>query len=160
MKPPRTLFPKTLVLVTTRVEEGLPFIGTPELNAILMGILARAQYLYPIKICAFIFMGNHLHMLILVGNPEDVPAFMRRIKTETAHFINRRLGRRRRTVWCAGYDAVPILTLESAIEKFVYLYTNPQSANLVEEIEEFPGASSWDMFIRREEFIWYRSTFY
>jgi len=91
-------------------------------------------------------MTNHLHLILRVQDPEEVARFMDYIKTESAHAINRLLGRKKRTVWVDSYDALPILTLEDVIEKIVYLYTNPAEAHLVEGIAEYPGVSSWEMY--------------
>jgi REP element-mobilizing transposase RayT len=137
-------------MISCRVEEGLPFVGTCYMKLILQSILARAQKLCPVRICAFVFMGNHLHMLLIVDCPQMVVDFMDRIKTESAHATNRLLGRRKKTVWCAGYDSPPILTLDDAIEKFAYLYTNPTAANLETCIEKYPGFSSWEMLTSQE----------
>jgi REP element-mobilizing transposase RayT len=140
---PRILFPKSVIFVTSRTEIGLPLVSGPLMNTILKSILARAQSLYPVNLCHYLFMGNHFHMLIVVEDPNVTMHFIERIKTESAHAINKLLGNRRRTVWCAGYDAEPILTPDDVIEKIAYLYTNPQRSGLVDSIEEYPGASSW-----------------
>lgn len=145
-EPPRILLPKTLVLVTCRMETGLPLVCTEYMSAIIWSALARAQFLYPVRICAFVVMGNHFHILLCVAEPGDIVGFMDRIKTETAHAVNRLLGYRQRTVWCDGYDAEPILTVNDAVSRFVYLYTNPQRARLVSSIEEYPGVSSWELW--------------
>ena len=144
--PLKLLLPNKLVMITSRTEVGLPFVATIYMNLILWGILARAQALYPVKVVAFLFMANHLHLLAVVKEPDDLVAFMDRVKTESAHAINHLLGRRRRTVWQSGFDAPTILTLEDAIDKLVYIYTNPQSAHLVDSIDNYPGVSSWQMF--------------
>ena len=138
------------MLITTRVEEGLPFVCTEVIELILKSILAKAQKLYNIKSCHFMILANHIHLLLIVESPDAIAAFMNYFKTESGHAINKLRGRRNRTVWVDGYDAVSILTLEDTIEKIAYIYTNPQKANLVERIEEYPGVSSWKMFSQDE----------
>ena len=133
--PPKILLPKSAVFISTRIQEGLPLVPTCYMQLILQSILARAQSKYKVSVCHFLFMSNHLHMLLVVNNPDEVPAFMDMIKTESAHAINRLLGRRQRTVWCSGYDSPPVLTLEDIILKINYIYTNPQSADLVDTID-------------------------
>src|SRR5688572_22422109 len=123
--PPKVILPKRLIFVSTRMETGLPLVCTSYMEAIIWGIIARAQVLYPVKVCAVVVMCNHIHILIAVEDPSDVVGFMDRVKTETSHAINRLLGRRQRTVWCDGYDSSTVLTVNDAIEKFIYLYTNP-----------------------------------
>lgn len=144
--PPRLAFPGTAVLITTRTEEGLPFTAAEYMNLSVWSFLAKAQNLFPIKICHMVSMSNHPHLVAYVENPEDVSAFMNLYKTDTAHVFNRLRGRKKRTVWCKSFDCVPILTVEDVIEQIAYLYVNPQKANLERTIELYPGVSTWEMY--------------
>src|SRR5690606_34556989 len=98
------------LLVTSRTEEGLPIVPTTVLNLLINGILAKATTMYKIKLCHYLFMANHFHILLVVDNPEHVSSFLRYIKSETAHAINRLLNRRRKTIWLSGSDSPIILT--------------------------------------------------
>jgi len=91
-------------------------------------------------------MANHMHLHLVVQDPEDFVAFVGYLKRESAHAINRLLGRKKHTVWCDRYDDPKILDPEKAMQRIVYLYTNPQNANLVETIDEYPNISSWNAF--------------
>jgi REP element-mobilizing transposase RayT len=145
-RPPRFLLPHTVALVTSRVQQGLPFVCTPLMEMILWSALAVAQNLYPIKIIAFVIMGNHIHLIVLVEDPEMIESFMERFKCETAHAVNRLLGRRQVTVWCEGYDSPAILTVDDLVEKMAYVYANPVRANRSDSIRTYHGISSWNMF--------------
>jgi len=116
------------------------------MNFIIWGILAKARSMYQIKVCHALFMANHFHMLLVVDNPEHVSEFIRYVKSETAHAVNRLLGRRRKTVWLEGSDTPTVLTSEDVMRYIVYIYLNPVKANLVERIEDYPGISTWKMF--------------
>ena len=143
--------------ITTRVVEGLPIVSSSFMKIILESIIARAQQLYDIKLGDFLFMSNHLHLLITVTNPCHVDAFMGYLKTESAHAINRLMGKRKGSVWEDGYDSPIILDIEKLKDKIVYIYTNPQSANLVETIDQYPNLSSWQAFkTDQSEFKTYR----
>jgi hypothetical protein len=85
-------------------------------------------------------------MLIAVYNPEHVPSFMRHFKTESAHMLNSLLGRKKRTLWCEGYDSPTVLTFAKAMMVIAYIYSNPAKDDLVNTIDEYPGFSSWQMF--------------
>lgn len=138
----------TTVAITFRTEEGLPLVASAYMRVILESILARAQSLYSVTICHFIVMPNHIHMLIVIEAPEVVPDFVAYVKRESAHAINRLLGREKHTVWCEGYDSATVLDAQKAIDTIVYIYTNPQRAHLVEKIETYPNLSSWEPFLQ------------
>ena len=131
--------------VTMRTERWLPLLATPFMEQILKGILAQAASLYEVIIGELIVMGNHIHMMIVVNDPGVVDRFFRYFKTESAHAVNALRGEKKGTVWEEGYDAPSILNLSSLIEKVIYLHTNPQRANLVRFIEEYPNISSWSV---------------
>jgi len=137
---------KTVLLITSRVEEGLPFVASLFLNLIIWGILAKARKLYPVRVCHFMLMANHIHLLLVVEDPDDVAGFMRYLKVESSHAINRLLGRRKRTVWCDGYDSPIILTIEDVQRYIKYIYLNPIRAKLVTKICHYPGVSSWSLY--------------
>lgn len=149
----RILLPNKLHFISSRVQEGLPFVATQYMNMILMSIMARAQELFNVRVCAFVWMGNHFHMLIIVDKAQDAADFINRIKTETSHAVNILLGRTQHTVWCSRYDSPAVLTPGDAIEKFAYIYGNPAEADLENTISQYPGVSSWEMFTGRSERI-------
>jgi REP element-mobilizing transposase RayT len=120
------------------------------MEKILWSALALAQTLHPIKIISFVIMGNHIHIIALVEDPTNVESFMERFKCESAHAINRLLGRRQITVWAEGYDSPTILTLDDLIEKLAYVYANPVRAHLTDSIGNYHGVSSWKMYTSGE----------
>lgn len=136
----------SVLFITFSIEEGLLLLCNPLCQAIIKGCLARAQHLYPVKICHLLVESTHVHLILVVDDPADVPAFIRHFKTESAHLLNRIVGRKKRTVWCEGYDSPIILTPIRALLAIVYLYLNPSKDNLVGSIEHYPGFSTWKMF--------------
>lgn len=141
---------KSVLFVTFSVEEGLLLLSNPLCLAMIKSCLARAQFLYPVRICHFLVEATHIHMVLVVTNPDDVCQFVKYFKTESAHMINRLLGRKKRTVWCEGYDSPVVLTFPRAVIAISYLYANPAKDNLEESIDQYPGLSSWDMYQRGE----------
>ena len=127
----------------TSVQSGLPLVPTEYMKILIQGAMAAAQSLYPVTICHYIVMANHIHFLIVVKDPADVPRFMDYLKTELAHCINRLLGATGRSFWMAGYDSVMILSPEKFVERMIYLYGNPSEVGLVTSIEKFPGLNSF-----------------
>ena len=108
--------------------------------------------------------ATHIHLVLVVINPDHVEAFFRHFKTESAQMINGLLGRNKRTLWCEGYDSPIVLTPTRALIAIAYLYSNPAKDNLETSIDRYPGFSSWKMFqsgdltrqwkrLRRPQFI-------
>ena len=143
---PRLLFPHTVTLITSRVQQGLPFVHTPLMEMILWSALAIAQTLHKVKVISFVIMGNHVHLIVLVEDPTEVESFMERFKCETGHAVNRLMGRRQVSVWCEGYHSPAILTLDDLIDKMAYVYANPVRAHRTNSIDNYLGVSSWKMF--------------
>jgi len=137
---------RSVIFVTFSVEEGLLLLCNPLCLAIIQSCLATAQNLYPVTICHFVVEATHLHLIVVVQDPEDLPAFIGHFKTESAHMLNRLLGRSKRTIWCEGYDSPVVLTMNKALAVITYIYTNPAKDNLVKAIDDYPGFSSWKMF--------------
>jgi len=137
---------RSVLFCTFSLEEGLLFQSNPLCLAALQSCLARAVYLCPVKISHFLAQANHVHMVFVVENPDDVPGFIRNFKVESAHMLNRVLGRTKRTVWCEGYDSPVVLSPTRALSAIAYLYGNPAKDNLETSIDQYPGFSSWEMF--------------
>ena len=147
MAKPMKYHPNSSVLFCTfSLEEGLLLLSNPLCLAIIKSCLAAAQLLYPVTICHLLVQATHLHMILVVRNPDHVPSFIRHFKTESAHMLNRILGRRKRTIWCDGYDSPMVLTPTRALLAIAYLYANPAKDNLVHTIDSYPGFSTWNMF--------------
>ncbi len=136
----------SVLFCTFSLEEGVLLLANPLCHAIIKSCLARACHLYPVRICHIIVEGTHIHLVLVVINPDDIEAFFRHFKTESAHRLNRLLGRRKRTVWCEGYDSPVVLTPTRALIAIAYLYSNPAKDNLETSIDRYPGFSSWKMF--------------
>ena len=51
-------------LISFRCLEGLPFVSNNLIIAMFLGVIARAQVLFPIYLCHYIVMQNHVHINI------------------------------------------------------------------------------------------------
>ena len=141
---PKVFVRGTLVELTCRIEEGLPFAPNDLIKVLLINVLARAQTYYPVKIVSYVIMGNHIHILIVVEDPKDVPKFVGYLKRESAYYVNRLLGREKHTVWCEGYDSPVILDSETAISRLKYIYLNPVNAGLCMKGSDWPLSSAYE----------------
>lgn len=140
---------RSVLFVTLALEQGLLLLNNSLGKEMIASCLARAQELYPVILPHIIAEGSHLHLVMVVENPEHVPAFIRHFKTESAHYLNRLLGRRKRTIWCEGSDTPIVLSYRRALIAIAYLYSNPAKDNLTENIDSYPGFSTWKMFTQK-----------
>lgn len=134
---------KNILFCTSRLEEGLLLLPYSFINAIILCSLGLAWKKAKVDLIALFFSANHFHIILRVINPEDVPEFFKYLKQEISHRVNRLLGRSKKTNWEEGYDKPVILDGECAIEKLVYLFTNPVKDGLSETVEEYPGITSY-----------------
>ena len=140
-----------VLLITSRTEEGSPFAPVKYINQIIESSIAKAQEKYPVNIICYCFSVNHFHKLIQVIDPETVPEFIRYIKQETAHAINRLLGRRSKTVWKKGYDSPVILDSEEVLNRIAYVLLNPLKDKLTPSMEAYKGVSSYNLLMNKQE---------
>jgi REP element-mobilizing transposase RayT len=146
MPSPRKLFfHNSTHFVTTSVEEGFMFPANPLITLIILKCIARAQQLHPVIIGDILIQATHLHIILTVIDPQDAADFMERFKAEAAHAINRLLGRKKRTVWCEGYDSPILPDIDTVIEKIAYTHANPSNDGLEDSIEKFPGFNTFEL---------------
>ena len=151
MRTPKVHLNGTALYITVSVEADLIFPCNPLTELIILKCLAAAQELYPVRVCHFVVEATHIHLIVIVDNPDDIKDFMRHFKCESAHAINRILGRQKRTIWCEGYDSPTLVDIDKAIEKTIYTYKNPAKDALADSISTYLGVSSWSHFQRGKD---------
>jgi hypothetical protein len=68
---------RTLLEVTVRTLQGrLLLRPSAALNEIILGILGRARETYGVQICAFSFLANHFHLLLVVDTAKQLSPCM------------------------------------------------------------------------------------
>lgn len=134
---------KIVTHITARTVEGLPFVPRLTINMAIKGILAKAQSLYPITICAFLFMGNH-HHFILAGNGNRISDFMEYMQGELSKTFKRFIpGKYPGKFWKDRFREQRLGSPEAVIQKFIYIFSNPLEASLVTSIKDYPGINSF-----------------
>jgi REP element-mobilizing transposase RayT len=112
----------------------------PVLNPILLGALARAQTLYPVRICAFVFLSNHLHLLLEVDDAQILARFMSHFTSKIAREVGRLTGWREK-VFGRRYQAILISSEpEAQVERLRYVLSHGCKEGLVERPADWPGA--------------------
>ena len=130
----------SLVAVGWRVVQGRFLLRpSPELNRIVIGVLGRAQRLYPIRICGVAVLSNHLHLLLIAEDAKRVSEFMQYVGSKLAREVNRLTGWSG-PVFHGRYSMIVVSQEEAAqVERLKYLLAQGCKEDLVERPADWPG---------------------
>jgi putative transposase len=116
---------------------------------ILGSWLARGVERFGIDLYGFVWMSNHVHLLIKAPH-DNFAEFMGYLNGQTATNVNRFLGRKNQ-LWSRRYAAARVLDEAAALERLAYLLANPQNAGIADNIEDWPGLSSAAFLLEHRE---------
>lgn len=129
-----------LVEITDRTVQGrFLLVPSPELNDILLGVLGRAQRLYGVTLCGFVFLSNHFHIIARVDDARQLADFMGYLASNLAREIARHTGWTDK-IWARRYQAIVISDEEAAqTARLSYLLSHGCKEGLVEKVRDWPG---------------------
>jgi len=111
----------------------------PALDDILLGVLGRAQRLYPVEICGYSFLSSHYHLLLWVPDAERMVRFMWYFQTNAAREVAR-LTKWPDKIWSRRYEAIVVSDEPAAqVDRLRYVLANGVKEGLVARVEEWPG---------------------
>ncbi len=149
-RPLRNTDPEKINLVTIRTENAqLLLRPDEEVNSVLGGIVAKYQEAYGIILYAYIFLGNHYHLLVKAPQG-NLWRFAQALNREIAKRVNW-LRKRRGHFWQRRYDAQIVLEKEDALEALLYVLSNPTHHGLVDHPKLWPGVHSYWHIIDGED---------
>ncbi|MBP1643543.1 MAG: hypothetical protein H6Q03_2212 [Acidobacteria bacterium] len=133
----------SLVEVTCRTVQGrLLLKPIAPIADLCRGVLARAVRLYPVQVHAFIFLGNHYHLLLTTPSAARLAAFMNYFNSNLAREVGRAV-RWREKFWGRRYQAILVSGEPAAqLDRLIYLLRHGCKENLVRRPEDWPGASA------------------
>lgn len=129
-----------MFLVTTRTIQGR-FLLRPSkaLNALAVGVIARAQRRYGVEIHAIVVLSNHYHLLLSVGSAWQLASFMNFVNGNLAREAGRLYGWRDR-FWSRRYQATLVSQEPQAqIDRLRYILAHGSKEGLVTKPGEWPG---------------------
>lgn len=130
--------------VTTRTVQGR-FLLRPsaELNAIVLGVLGRAQRLYSVEIHAFVCLANHYHILTSADTAHQLAAFMTYFNGNLGKEIIRHVDGWSDKVWSRRFRAIWIPPNEyEQVDRLRYILANGPKDRLVASPRDWPGATA------------------
>ncbi|HTG32267.1 MAG TPA: hypothetical protein VLB76_05000 [Thermoanaerobaculia bacterium] len=133
----------SLVEVTCRTVQGRRLLRpSPRLNEIIVGVLGRAQRLYSVRICAYVFVSSHYHLLLDVDDARQLANFMRYLNSNLAREVGR-LVRWSDGVWSRRYQSILVSGEEGAqIARLKYVLSHGVKEELVKRPRDWPGLHS------------------
>jgi REP element-mobilizing transposase RayT len=139
---------RTLVSITNRTIQGRYLLRPgPSFNDIFLGILGRTQRLHEMAIAAVSVLSNHMHLLLIVDDAQEVAGFMRDLESKLAREVNRLTGWRG-PVFERRYEMTIVTDEEAAqVERLKYVLANGVKENLVERVSQWPGVHSAEALI-------------
>jgi putative transposase len=142
MTAPRRIVPGEIYLITRRCSRR-EYLLRPDskTNAVFEYCLAEAAERHGIGLIAWNPMSNHHHAV--VHDPKGcLPAFLEHFHKMVAKAMNARWGRSE-NFWSSEETCVTRLVTDNDVfEKIIYVLCNPVAADLVERVQDWPGASS------------------
>jgi REP element-mobilizing transposase RayT len=150
-RPLRYIPAQAVVEVTTRTIHGrLLLRPSPEVNELILGILGRAQSLFPVRIHAFVVLSNHWHGLLSVDDAAQLAAFVAFVNGNIARVIGR-LHRWRQRFWARRYRAIVVADEPSQPARLKYIFQNGCKEGMVDRPADWPGLSCVRALTRSKE---------
>ncbi len=146
-----------LVEVTCRViQRRFLLRPSPKFNAVVRGALARAQKRHGMKVCGFVYLSNHCHILLRPSSVDQMADFMHDVNYKISKEVGR-LHDWEGPIWPRPYTDVQISDEpEAQIHTLRYLLEQGCKEGLVASPKHWPGASSTKALLSGEvvEGIW------
>lgn len=131
-----------------RVKSGLPFAWYKCISLLIESAIARTQRDDKVKISHYLWQANHVHILIIPQDAEMCVYFYQEVQKKVTEYMKRLLGVDKLDLWEGDPILAQILDVEKVIDRIAYYYANPAEADLVDNIDEYPGLSSWNDFLQ------------
>ncbi len=132
--------------ICLRVKEGLPFVCLEFIKLLLKAAMARAARDGRVTICHYVWMSNHIHMIVVLRDGYAATQFYGELQKRLTEFIKRILGLEKMNLWEGDPMVALIQDAEALIKRLAYFYANPSRANRTDCIEDYPGLTSWTEF--------------
>jgi REP element-mobilizing transposase RayT len=147
--------------VTCRaIHSRLLFCPRSELNAILIGTLARAKRRHKVRVCFFVCVSNHMHLLLWTEDARELARFMGYFLSKLAREVGRLTGWKEK-IFGRRYQAIVISSEEAAqVERLRYCLAHGAKEDLVERPRDWPGVHAVQALLEGEalEGLWFDRT--
>jgi len=147
-----------LVEITVRCSQRrLLLRPSPALREIFIGVLARAQELYPVRMHAFCCLGNHYHLLLSGDSSKQISEYMRHVNTNLSKEAGR-LHDWEGPLFEGRHRRIPVSEEPQAqIARLRYVLSQGTKEDLVGRPTDWPGAHSTEALLEGTSLhgVWY-----
>jgi REP element-mobilizing transposase RayT len=130
------------------------------MNQIVIGALARAKRRYGVRVCSFVCVSNHLHILADVEDAQQLAKFMGHFTSKLAREVGRLTGWKEK-IFGRRYQAIVVSHEEAAqLERLRYSLAHGAKEDLVERPRDWPGVHAVRALVEGEvlEGLWFDRT--
>ncbi|MFQ5869461.1 MAG: transposase [Candidatus Zixiibacteriota bacterium] len=106
----------------------------------IIGILRGVADKHSFGVIVYVFMPDHVHLLVRAGDDSDLVSFVKEFKQKAGYHFRRR---RRQTLWQKSFYDHIIRKDEEISEITKYILWNPVRKGLVEDAEKYPFSGSF-----------------
>ena len=133
-----------LVEVTSRVIGAramlVPSPDPTRFNEIVVGVMGRALDVSPLELCSAVWMANHMHLLCVVHDQQQLSRFMHHLACNISKEIGGRLRNWRGAFWERRYDGIVVSgEPEAQWRRLKYHLSHGVKEGLVESPMRWPG---------------------
>jgi hypothetical protein len=150
-----------LVEVTLRTLQGRFLLRpSPALDEIIIGVLGRAQRLYKVRVCGYMFSSTHFHLLLDIDTALQLSRFMCYVASNIAREVSR-LHDWEDKIWSRRYQAIVVSGEEEAqIARLRYLLANGTKEGLIARPQDWPGVHVARALVQGEDptGLWFNRT--
>jgi hypothetical protein len=138
-RPLRFIPEHSLVEITTRTLQGrLLLKPSPELTAIILGVVGKAQTLYGMTIHAFVFLSTHSHFLLSPTSAGQLALFMQFVNANVAKEAGR-LHFWRERFWSRRYRSIVVVDEKAAHARMRYILAHAAKEGILASSAAWPG---------------------
>lgn len=137
--------------ICIRTREYLPFQQFEFIKYLLRSSMARAQMLTGTKICHYVWMGNHCHLIVVPRHQNSLSRFYGILQKSCTDWLKALLGSRQLSLWSSRPAVIALLDSETVAKRIAYLYANPARAGISPTISAYAGLNSYSEWIEAME---------
>jgi putative transposase len=130
------------------------------MNEIIIGTLARAKQRQEVRVCFFVCLGNHMHLLLWTEDARELSKFMGYFLSKLAREVGR-LTRWKEKIFGRRYTSIVVSDEEEAqIARLRYQLAHGAKEDLVERPRDWPGVHCVRALLEGEalEGLWFDRT--